>query len=86
MTINNYCVTLIRFKKLHLVNMEHILVNTQSKTVTVNTILTQTKILTINKYQTIVVNTELSHLSPEMSSTEYRDVQFSTEMSRYRDV
>ena len=31
MTINNYCVTLIRFKKLHLVNMEHILVNTENK-------------------------------------------------------
>ena len=35
-----------------------------------------TKILTINKYQTIVVSTELSHPSPELSCTEYRDVQF----------
>jgi hypothetical protein len=43
---------------------------------------TSTKILTINKYQTIVVSTELSHPSPELSSTEYRDVQFSTDLSK----
>ena len=33
-----------------------------------------------------MVSTELFHPSPELSSTEYRDVQFSTEMSRYRVV
>ena len=33
-------------------------------------------------YQTIVVSTELSHPCPELFSTEYRDVQFSTDLSK----